>query len=216
MSYPTAPELVGESNIPALVTLTPEQQQELYELSVTAVEEFCGQVFDFEQDTTLLLDGPGSDVLFLPKRLERLDALSISNGALDIGDVDLGPLHDRLIVKSVPGSGRNYYSWALIDMQDRLPFSFAYGYENVSVTGNWGWENFPDPVRTAIRKDMEDTALADTNLLNQTIRSYRKLGMRDVSQGNLRAALNFAPGLGDDVINILQPFIWQGAVGAVV
>jgi hypothetical protein len=214
--YPTAPELVAESNIPALTQLTPDQQQELYELSVSAIEEFCGQVFDFQQDATFLLDGPGSNVMYLPKRLERLDALYITNSALDVGDVTLSEKHDHLEVISGLGAGRNYYSWALLSFEVGVTFDFAYGLSNVQITGNWGWENFPTPVRTAIRTDMEDTALADTNLLNQTVRSYRKMGMRDISQGNLRAAVNFAPGLGDDVINMLQPYVWQGAIGVVV
>src|SRR5262245_54429925 len=207
MSYPTAPELVAESNIPALTTLTPDEQQELYELSVSAIEEFCGQTFDYEANATKLLDGPGSDVMFLPKRLEALDSLYIINSTLDVGDVTLSPNKDRLEVITGLGAQRNFYSWALLSFEDTLTFNFAYGLSNVEVGGDWGWQTFPTPVRTAIRTDMEDTALADTNLLNQTVRSYRKMGMRDISQGNLRAAVNFAPGLGDDVINMLQPFI---------
>jgi hypothetical protein len=40
--------------------------------------------------------------------------------------------------------------------------------------------------------------------------------MRDISQGNLRASFGFAPGLGDDVINMLQPYVWLGQVGYMV
>jgi len=214
--YPTAAELVAESTIPALTSLSSAQQQELFAQSLAAVEEFCGQKFDYLPNTTMSLDGTGSDVLYLPKRLETLTDLNIEGSALSIGDVLLEEPFDRLVVRAHPSGQRNYYEQALADFEGNLPYSFTYDEENIVLTGDWGWSQVPGPVRTAIRKDMEDTALADTNLLNQTIRAYRKFGMRDISQGNLRASFAFAPGLGDDVINMLQPYIWIGQVGTVI
>jgi hypothetical protein len=216
MGYPTAAELVAESVIPALTSLSPEQQEELYAQSVAAIEEFCGQTFDYLPDTTYVLNGSGSDVLYLPKRLEVLAALVVEGSALSTGDVVLDDPFDRLVVKPNVTSSLNYYEQALYEFEGALPYKFTYDDENVTITGDWGWSVFPQQVRTAIRKDMEDTALADTNLLNQTIRAYRKFGMRDISQGNLRATFGFAPGLGDDVIHLLQPYVWLGQVGYMV
>lgn len=214
--YPTCAELVGGSLVAALTSLPVAQQEALYDQSVVAIEEFCGQKFDFQPDTTYILDGPGSDVLYLPKRLESLTALVVEGSTLAIGDVLLQEPYDRLVVKPSSAFSGNYYTQALRAFEQGLSDTFVYDQENVSVSGDWGWSVFPSPVRTAIRKDMEDTALADANLLNQTIRAYRKFGMRDISQGNLRASFGFAPGLGDDVVNLLSPYVWIGQVGYVV
>jgi hypothetical protein len=214
--YPTCAELVAESNIPALTSLSTPQQEEIYAASVAAIEEFCGQAFDFQPGVTKVLDGTGSDVLYLPKRLEAITALVVEGSALSVGDVVLDVPYDRLVVKADIVGGMNYYSRALMSFESGQSYSFTHNEENVTITGDWGWSAFPGPVRTALRKDMEDTALADSNLLNQTIRAYRKFGMRDISQGNLRATFGFAPGLGDEVINLLQPFVWVGQVGYLV
>lgn len=214
--YPTCAELVDESLVAALTSLPAPQQQLLYEQSIAAIEEYCGQKFDFQAATTYILDGTGSDVLYLPKRLEALTGLVVEGSTLAIGDVILQEPYDKLVVKPNSAASMNYYEQALRSFEAGLSNSFAYDQENVTVSGDWGWSVFPGPVRTAIRKDMEDTALADANLLNQTIRAYRKFGMRDISQGNLRATFGFAPGLGDDVINLLGPYVWIGQVGYVV
>jgi hypothetical protein len=214
--YPTCDELVAESVIQALTSLTPEQQESIYEQSVRAIEEFCGQQFNYFPDTTYVIDGTGSDVLYLPKRLESISGLGVEGSPLAVGDVILDAPYDRLVVKPRTSGGLNYYEQALLSFESGTSFLFVYDEENVTITGNWGWSEFPGPVRTAIRKDMEDTALADTNLMGQTIRAYRKLGMRDISQGNLRASFGFAPGLGDEVINILQPYVWLGQVGVLI
>jgi hypothetical protein len=215
-SYPTCAELVAESTIAALTALSTPQQEDIYAASVAAIEEFCGQTFDLQPDTTKVLDGTGSDVLYLPKRLETITALVVEGSALSFGDVILDEPFDRLVVKPNVAGTMNYYSRALLTFESGLSFSFTHDEENVTITGDWGWSTFPGPVRTAIRKDMEDTALADSNLLNQTIRAYRKFGMRDISQGNLRATFGFAPGLGDEVIHLLQPYVWVGQVGYLV
>jgi hypothetical protein len=216
MAYPTAAELVAESNIPALTELSPEQQEDLYVQSVAAIEEFCGQTFDFVPDAEFTLSGSGTDVLYLPKRLEVVASLVVEGSALSAADVYLDTSFDRLVVKPNVTGSWNYYEQALYELSDSLPMIFAYDEDNVTILGDWGWSVFPEVVHIALRKDMEDTALADTNLLSQTIRSYRKFGMRDISQGNLRASFGFAPGLGDDVINMLQPYVWLGQVGYMV
>jgi hypothetical protein len=214
--YPTCAELVAESTVAALTDLSTTQQEELYEQTLNSIHEFCGQTFDFKPGATYTINGSGSDVLYLPKRLEAITGLVVEGSGLSLGDVLLDDPFDRLVVRPNASGGWNYYEQVMAEFGGNLPFKFTFDDENVTITGDWGWSTFPGPVRTAIRKDMEDTALADGNLLNQTIRAYRKFGMRDISQGNLRASFGFAPGLGDEVINLLTPYVWQGNIGHVL
>ena len=62
--------------------------------------------------------------------------------------------------------------------------------------------------------DMEDTALADANDLAPTIRAYRELGLRGISQGNLNASFGSVPGLSPRVVRLLTPYTWLGPQGA--
>jgi hypothetical protein len=214
MGYPTASDLVGESQVPELTSLSTTQQNWLYEASVAAVEEYCGQKFDFQPGVTMTLDGSGTDTLYLPKRLEVFTDITVIDSGLETADMIIGPDNDTILVKRHAYSLGNYYTRTLRDLSGALPLLFTWGPDTVTITGDWGWASFPDQVRTALRKDMEDTALADANMLSSTIRSYRKLGLRDIAQGNLRATIAGSPGLGDEVLMLLRPFIWRGAIGA--
>lgn len=216
MAYPSAADLVAESNVAALTGLTVDEQEAIYAASVAAVEEFTGQSFAADPGATRLINGQGGTRLYLPKRLETITALDVSGSALEVGDVEITEDGSALTVKPSALSGGNYYVQAMRALDDNLPVRFTTGEVNVRVTGDWGWSVFPQPVRIALRKDMEDTALADSMALNESIRAYRKLGLRDISQGNLRAAVGGAPGLGDEVMRLLTPFIWIGNLGAVI
>lgn len=211
--YPSVGELVAESTVTALTSLSADQQEDLYELSVNAVEEFCGQKFDYEPGVSHVISGSGSDVLYLPKRLGVLTSLYITNSALTMSDVILQPPYDRLVVKPDVVGSMNYYEQALVAFEENVSFTFTYDENNVTITGDWGWEIFPNAVRTALRRDMEDTALADANALSDSIRAFRKLGLRDVSQGNLRTSIEGAGGLAPEITLLLSPYVWEGQVG---
>lgn len=215
MAYPPLVDIVSASGVEALTTLTVSEAQVLYDSSRIAVEEFCGQSFDYEEGVTYQLDGNGEVALYLPKRLDHMTALVVTGAGLEIGDVTLSPERDRLTVRPV-GLYQNYYTQALRELDDNLPLRFAYGVGNVAILGDWGWNVVPTPVFEAIRLDMEDTALADANALSQTLRAYRKLGIRDLSQGNLRATVGGSWGLSPEVMSLLRPYVWQGQIGVTI
>jgi hypothetical protein len=218
LMYPTYQELVADSTVEALTSLDAAAQESLFLASKAAVEEFCGQTFDYQPATTYTLDGAGGTTVYLPRRLEALTDLVVDGSSLSAEDVIIGlPDQDKLSVRSDIGAIGNYYTKTLRQiLSDTEPTLFTYGVESVTITGDWGWATFPPPVGIAIRKDMEDQALADSSALNESIRAYRKLGLRDISQGNLRAAVGGAPGLSDEVVRLLMPYVWIGNLGAVV
>ena len=213
--YPSAGELVDDSDLTALTNLPFESQYALWLASKSAIEEYTGQTFEFEPDTLRAFDGTGDRSVYLPKRLEVITDLEVSYSSLGVADVDLHDDRNKLTVRSDAGI-RNYYERAIVRIQDNPSLLFTSGVATVRVTGDWGWEEFPEAVREAMRLDMEDQALADTNALSESLRAYQKLGMRDVRQGNLTAAVTAVSGLSDRVRHLLDPYVWRGRVGAVL
>lgn len=214
MAYPTTAELVAASTVDALTTLTAAQQEALRVSSIRAIEEYTGQSFDFQPGVARRLDGNGTLVVYLPVRLETLTTLAVSRSSLTASDVRLTERRDALYTdKSFVAS--NYYTQALNDMDGNLPNRFTAGVGTVEVTGDWGWPAVPPAVVDAIRIDMEDTALADSMALNETIRAYRKVGMGDVAQGDLRATITGIPALSDEVVGLLRGYVWEGQIGVV-
>jgi hypothetical protein len=213
MPYPSAADLVADSTIMELTTLPADQQETLRQAAIVAIEEFTGQSFE-TWTGTLTVDGTGDTVLYLPRRLETLTAIAANGSGLVLSDVVLSPQGDRLHVNEEALVG-NYYTRALRAISPSEYMAFPYGHGRVSVTGTWGWSTTPSNVVRAILKDMEDTALADASALNNTIRAYRKLGLADISQGDLNASFGFASyALSDEVIGLLRPYIWTSRVGA--
>lgn len=214
MAYPTTPELVGASQVAELTSLSPEQQDALRDAAIIAIESYCGQSFT-EFDGAEIVLGSGARRLDLPRRLERLDALSVQDGRLDATSVRLSEKGDYLWVPLNIGVG--YYTQTLLELQgwDWRHRKFKYE-EDVTITGLWGWADPPANVVTALRYDMEDTALADASGLSSTVHAARKLGLSSISQGNLTASLANAPGLSSRVEQLLHPYVWLGRMGAVV
>lgn len=216
--YPTTEELVSESTVTALTSLTEVEQDALRASSITAIEEFCNQSFSYEPNATYRCDGNGTGVLYLPRRAISITAITVPDSAVVLSDVLLNSDGDRLFVSNgiTDPLAHGYYSAALRSFDDvQWPMKFTFGSGNIIITGNWGWASVPNYVKIAIRKDMEDTALADANGLSQTARAFRKLGLRDVSQGNLRASVTGAWGLSPDVMALLDRYVWMGPLGAV-
>lgn len=218
MAYPTTAALVAASSAADLTSLTAEQQDALRLASIAAVEEYCGQSFA-PVSKTVTLTGQGSEVLYLPERLATLDEVAVHGSTIDTAILALSDQRDRLYRSRTAGLG--YYEQALSEWErhnEGLRPLFPLGDGMVEVTGTWGWldADFPAAIGTAIRYDMEDTASADANLLTPTIAAFRKLGIRNISQGNLQADLSAAPGLTPRVTQLLTPYVWQGNVGALV
>lgn len=219
MGYPTTEDLVGASTVAALTEADEAEQDRLRRSSIAAVEDFCRQSFD-NWEGAKVVEGSGERQLFLPRRLSSLTALVVARTSLVAADVTLTEDHDALELLPTAGLGANYYERASRAADAQLGYDvdrqFTFGYGTVTITGIWGWDDdeFPDLVFDAIRTDMEDTALVDGNKLTPTIRQYRHMGVRDISQGNMRAAISGAPGLSADAQQLLAGLIWEGPLGA--
>lgn len=213
--YPSPAEVVAESSLDALTALAYEDQEALWLSAKLAIEEFCAQTFTFEEATEKVFDGRGGRTVYLPKRLEVLDSLEVTGSGLDDTMVRISSNNDALHIRADAGLS-NYYVRAMYEIQGSQPLCFTYGTDTITVTGDWGWSEFPQAVRDSLRLDMEDNALSDTNSLSQTLRAYRKLGLRDVSQGGLSASLGPPSTLSDRVMRLLDGYVWQGAVGVSV
>lgn len=217
--YPSTVDLVAASSQQALTDLDEAEQDRLRRSSIAAVEDYCRQSFD-NWTGAKVLEGSGGRQLYLPRRLSSLTDLVVARASLRVGDVTLTEDHDALEVAPTAGVGRNYYERAAYAADEALgydpDFNFTFGYGTVTVTGEWGWadDEFPELVFDAILRDMEDTALVDNNKLTPTIRQYRHMGVRDISQGNMRAAITGAPGLSADAMGLVSGLIWEGPLGA--
>lgn len=215
MAYPSIADLVAASSIDELTSADAAEKGRLYRSSISAVEDYCRQSFDHWTGTKMI-DGGTDRQLFLPRRLSSLTGLAVARSVITERDVDLSEDHDEITLKPDAGRGGNYYERCAADADERMGLGFTFGYDTVAVTGVWGWadDEFPQLVFDALLKDMEDTAQVDTNKLTPTIRQYRHMGIRNISQGNMRAQISGAPGLSADSMGLLSGLIWDGPLGA--
>lgn len=209
MAYPTASQLVVASGVPELTGASDSDVLSLRTAAIAAVEEFTGQSFDSEEAT---LSVPvGGSVAFLPRRLARLDTIA-GAGGLSASDVALDGRGDRIVLRDWRWTS-NAYERALREVSGELSPELG---RALSITGLWGWEDCPDAVADAIRCDMEDQARADANDLSPTVAAMRALGVRDVSQGNLRLNIGEASMLSPRAVRLLTGYVWHGAGGELV
>jgi hypothetical protein len=217
VAYPSRDDLVAASTVTELTEAEPTKADEYLSLAIQGVEHFTGQSFQSWAGTQLL-DGQGGDTLYLPRRLERLDALLVDGQDFDLTSVQLSPDGARLALARPVGS------YAVRAMRDGFPYehwndtrTFRSGVGAVSVTGLWGWSTVPPAVTTALLWDMEDQARADTSALAGTVAAYRRLGVTEIVQGNLRATLGGSvPMLSPRATSLLGELIWRGPAGYLV
>jgi hypothetical protein len=201
VAYPTAEELIAESTVDELVQLTADQQEGIRAAAIVAIEDHCSQSFTSEVETRTI-DGTRKRKLYLPRRLESLTSVSAPGGSALSGIV-LSDDHD--FIELPPAAGMGYYEQTLRKVSGEA----YYGLDGkLTITGTWGWTDCPEAVKTALRFDMEEQALADTNELGSTIAAYRKLGVRSISQGNLRVTVGDEVLLSPRVIRQLARFVW--------
>jgi hypothetical protein len=226
--YPTAAELRDESSGAARIELdklSAGQLEALRQSAIGAVEDFTGQRFVAEV-ATRRVDGSGTGLLMLDRRLAVLDEIAATNApTLNIDGVELSDGHDRIVVRQLSGVGwmlQRQYEWQGVGRDGQ---AFPIGNGNVTITGTWGWLDADwlpvgdQPaalanVRTALRTDMEDQALADANQLGPTIRAYRKLGVGEVRQGNVAAAIRNSASISPTIQRLLQRFVWTPGDGS--
>jgi hypothetical protein len=208
VAYPTLEALIEASTI---LTEDTVDVSTLREASIAAVEEYTGQSFDSVAGS-LYVDARGGNVIFLPQRLETLTGVSYAGVTWVEPDVYLSPRHDELRIV-MPGY-YNYYERTMREVSGELYPRWPSG--RVEIVGVWGWETCPEPVEVAIRYDMEDAAQADANELSPTITAFRAMGLRDISQGNLRATIGQPGLLSPRATRLLAGYQWYGPGGELV
>lgn len=201
MAYPTAEELIAQTTVDELTQLTGDQQDGLLTTAIVAIEDYCSQSFT-PVDEARVLDGTRKRKLYLPRRLDVLT--SVSSGGAVLSGVTLSADHDYIELSQMAGTG--YYEQAFAEVSGER----FYGFDGkLTITGTWGWTEVPDAVKTALRMDMEEQALADANELSPTISAYRKLGVRALSQGNLRVTIGDEVILSPRVQRQLTRYVWS-------
>jgi hypothetical protein len=211
MAYPTTAELVAASNVAELTDLTEPQQDALRVVAIHNIERYAGQKFE-PFAGTMKLDGSGGGELWPERRVEELTAISVTGTAIDLTDVVVSPDGDRLFLAPLSTD------YAVQAMREEAYDSrtFRAGAGTVVVTGTFGWSEVPAPVIQAIRIEMEEQAQADASAIAGPVASWRRLGLRDISQGNLRASLGDPSLISPRAAALLQPdYVWQGPAGYV-
>lgn len=197
MAYPSTADLVAASSVAALTDLTTEQQDALRAAAIRGVEGFTRQ--SFTQEGTLaspvekVVDGSGTNRLWLPKRLASLEAVSVQGAALDAAGVELMANGWRLVIPEA-GWASNYYERAMHAINRLDGARFTAGAGAVRVSGVWGWtddeyEDSLSAVTEAILADMEDSAQGDASELADTVAAARRLGLSALSQGDVSLEL---------------------------
>jgi hypothetical protein len=202
VAYPTVEELVAATTVDELVQLTGEQQEGIRAAAIQSVEDYCHQSFGGSVVEAREVRGTRKSRLYLPTRLESLVSVAIGGAALS--GVTLA--EDGTYVELSRMAGTGYYEQAY----EAVSGERFVGFDGIlSITGTWGWTDCPTAVATAIRFDMEEQALADANELSNTIGAYRKLGLRNITQGNLRADIGDEVVLSAKVKRQLTKYVWE-------
>lgn len=210
MAYPTRSALVAASSVEELTSLTLEQQDALRTVAIAGVEFFTGQRFEPEIGQERI-DGHGGDELYLPRRVEVLTGVTVAGASIALGDVVLGPNGDRLHFRRDAGLG--YYEQAMASLHGADTRTFRSGPGTILVSGTFGWSECPAAVEQAIRLDMEEQAQADASKLAGITASARRMGLRELTQGNLRLSIGVAGGMSLRIQELLVPLQWKGPQG---
>jgi hypothetical protein len=213
--YPTTAELLSQSNVPELLALDEEAQESLRLAAIVSIETWTGQSFTFSQAETVDVESAGGYELYLPRRLVTLTSIApFGADAMELSAVTVSAQKDKLVFHS-RGAGMNYYEQALYEMSGG-DYPIGFPAATLQITGDWGWETAPDAIQTALRFDMEEQALADSNALSPTVNAVRRLGLSDIGQGSLRATLVTPPLVSPRVERLLHDYIWMGQGGRLV
>jgi hypothetical protein len=214
MAYPAASALQDASELPALKGLSDGELDDVYQLGIASIEDFCGQSF-VEEEEIRVLDGGGGKTVALDKRLAELTTLTVAGSSLQTTDVHLNDRHSELMV-NVEASGGNWVERTL--REDMRPM-FSAGPGTVTIDGIWGWlDTELDPmdlsnkIARALRLDMEDQALLITGPLAEVPRRMAKMRSERLSEGPLTVTTSqsIVP-LSSGVQALLSDYVWQPA-----
>jgi hypothetical protein len=198
--------------------MTAEQQDSLRSAAIVAIENYTGQSFEpFEGVVTI--ESAGGPLLPLPRRLETFE--TISQGGVVLDDVTGVRFNQDRSVLYLRPNNLGYYEQALYEVSGGA-YPTKWDRALVEIDGLWGWSTVPAAVIVALRADMEEQALADSNAMSATVGVARRLGLRQMSQGNLSFSLGGGGGgagggitLSSRVQSVLAPYVW-GGIGRMV
>lgn len=210
--YPTTEALVEASTNPALLAKTADQQDALRRIAITNVERFCGQSFT-PRDKTVRLDGSGGVELWLPERLEALSAISLKGTTIDLTDVSIADDGARIYFAPL---STGYAVQAMREHGALDTRTFRSGPGVVTLTGRWGWTVVPDAVKEALRLEMEAEASGQASALAPIVASARRLGLKTIAQGNLRADVGDPSFITPESGRLLGGYVWTGGAGFIV
>ena len=215
MPYPTTAEIIAASTVPELIALTPDQQDALRITSIAAIEDYASQSFGEPFVGSVEVESVAGDVLSLPRRLRSFESITPTGAdPLESDAIAITDNGARLAWRpNIVGVG--YYAQALHQVSGcDYPTRFPNGF--VTIVGDWGWEDPPEAIVTALRFDMEDAALADANALTATVNYARKMGLRSINQGNLAVDLGPMPTLSPRTAALVEPYVFYGRAGRLV
>lgn len=209
MPYPTATELAEGSEVLAGVPET--RLDALRRLAIRKIEVFTGQKFE-PSTVDLIEDGPGGGVLYPSKRVELLTGVLVKGTDMDLTDIELDPSGMRITLRPMSTS------YAVRAMQETAydTRTFRSGAGTVVLTGTFGWTIPPAEVTDALRGEMESEQLAKGSALAPTVAAYRRLGLTDIAQGNLRASIGDPSLVTPETAMLLADLVWTGAGGFLV
>lgn len=128
----------------ALADKTTAQLQEMERTVRYIINDYCGQIFNYELAATKTAYGDGNDVLQLPRRLYEFTSLTFSGTDLTPYVEQRSDEPNQLVVKR---TWPDEIKKGLVDLDQRYRF-FTSG-RAYRVTGNWGWQWVPGEVQRA-------------------------------------------------------------------
>ena len=187
--YPNLGTILAGSAVTALTEMSEAEQATLRIAAIAAVEDLCSQRLA-PVDGSRRVAGTGGDELLLPMRLAVLDSVGYVGGApFAPAEAVLTEDHSRLAFSSEWGGGwLPQAEWEAVGFGSPRR-TWPLGVDNIAVAGTWGFSHAEahtwGAITAALRIDMEDMALADQSELGDSLRAFRALGIRSLSQGNL-------------------------------
>lgn len=215
MPYPTIDDLLALSEADELAASSAAQKTLYRRLAIKAVEGYTGQHFESEErpvENPLVIDGPGGGELYLPRRLERLDTITVKGSDIDLTDVELSEKGDRLTFAP-------YATGYAIDAMRETSYdvrTFRRGAGTVAITGLLGWSEVPEDVTAAIVLEMEELAKADSSAFADTVAAFRRLGLRQAMQGNVNMTIGDPSSISPRAAALLGDYLWLGPAGVLL
>lgn len=130
MLYLSVEELKTKNVVDEIKNSLPEDDNRLLSLlkyCTSIIESYVGYAFTSEEDLTIYVDGEGRNKIALPKRIYNIKSVSSVYG-----------YNYSITSLRIVGDSQKY----ILNLRE----SFAEGYDNIEVYGDFGWEVVPDEI----------------------------------------------------------------------